>query len=100
MEMGAPVFSGGFSTFLAFILLAASNSYVLYIILITERVKATLVEMGAPVFSGGFSTFLAFILLAASNSYVFKTFFKVSMAQCCFDVFLLKSKKVDSELCT
>lgn len=28
VEIGAPVFSGGFSTFLAFVLLAGSNSYV------------------------------------------------------------------------
>lgn len=40
VEMGNPVFSGGFSTFLAFILLAASKSYVFTTFFQVRRARA------------------------------------------------------------
>lgn len=40
VEMGNPVFSGGFSTFLAFILLAASKSYIFTTFFQVRRARA------------------------------------------------------------
>jgi hypothetical protein len=64
--MGPAVFNGGLSTFLAFILVAFSDSYVFITFF---KVSLTLEA----------AFLLPFLLVAFSNSNVFITFFKVSL---------------------
>jgi hypothetical protein len=96
-EMGPAVFNGGLSTFLAFILVAFSDSYVFITFFkVSLTLEAAFLHGLQDLHPRGFQrliclhhllqgksnfigSLLAFILAAFSDSYVFITFFKVSL---------------------